>query len=293
MAEAHAEVVKQQKQEVSAATENLTSPNNLLFCDHAEVDKKSTIVSWKFQGKENALRVRRDGGRLYIESALGKPAEALAAMREDCDGEPFVQLKHILAKDGEHLCLEEETDGRTHYKFGDFVPRNALAMTCWVRTGFGACLRDRLLPEDAHAADIIKPATPVAPKQRPVKGPGETLTDPEFVFQGGGLGGYDLVYEVGFKYEPRDEENKPTGVKFEITERATARVERKLVEDDKTKIALLSISTPELAKLLEAGGAVEGAEYFEGAKGSSLPTPLRLGISQTFGRLKKSETKVS
>jgi hypothetical protein len=166
-------------------------------------------------------------------------------------------------------------------------------MTCWIRTGFGACLSpDRLLPEDARAMkepDIERDPPPAKP--RPVKPAGELLTEEEFVFFGG-IGEFDLAYEVGFHFQVQDENKKPVGPKFEITTRAVARLERKLVED-KTKIALKSISTPELAKLLEAGGAVEGSEYFEGPKGSSLPTPLRLGISQNFARLKKAEAKAS
>jgi len=284
LAKDHAAVVQQQKQEVSASDENSVTPDELLFGDLTDVNNKTTVVSWKFQRRDNAIKLERRGEKLYIKSALGKPAEDLAAMKEKVSGEPFVMLKHILSRDGEHLCLEQE--GR--YKFDGYVA--AMAMTCWIRTGFKYCLGDsRFLPKDDTQVEATKPEpAPIAKKDRPVKPIGELLTDKEFLFYRG-IGEYDLVFETGFHYEPRGEDNKPTGQKFDITERATARVERKLLEDGKTKLALKAISSAELTQLLAAGGAIEGHEYFEGPKGFV----LTLGISQAFGRLKKSEAEAS
>ena len=289
LAKAHKDEVNKQKQKVSAKDDSNVSPEVLLFGNPEEVNEKTTLLSWKFQEHENVIKLRRSGDRLYIVDAVGKPLETLEAMRQDWE-EPFIPLKHILTKDGEHLCPEKTVDGKSRYEFCGFVQKAVLPMVRWIRTAAGECVPSRLLPKDTQTSDNVS-AKPNGAKQRPVKAEGELLTDREFLYFRG-IGDYDLVYEVGFHYEPRDEEGKPNGQSFSITERAIARIQRKEVEG-KDKIALKSASTEELAKLLEAGGAEVEHEFFEGARGSSLPIPIYLGISQAFGRLKVSEAKAS
>lgn len=286
LATAHNTIQETRKQEVFAPDKTKVPPEELLFGDPEQVNEKTALLSWKFQGHDNAIKVSRVGNRLYILNAMGKPLEALEAMRKEWDN-PFILIEYILSKDGEHLCLGKTAEGKLRYEFSRFINRSSFAMTSWVRTGFGLCVPlSRLLPDDETRA--IAPTNGNGKKQ-PKKAPGELLTDREFLYFGG-LGDYDLVVDTGFHYEPRDEEDKPTGKIFSITSKATARLERK-GENGKTKLVLKSVSTQELVDLLETGGAVVGHEFFEGTKGSSLPVPLRLAISQTFKRLKLSEVK--
>lgn len=282
LATAHAEQLRKQKQEISATSSDTVSPEELLFGDPDKVNDKTAVFSWRFQNKENAIRLKRRGENLYVVSALGQASKALEdAQKEFSEDEPFIRLSHVLSRDKRSLCLGHQNG---MYDFSGYV--TALPLTRWVRTAAGYCLRNRLLPNDAQQ-DNGPDANNGANKKRPVKGPGELLTDKEFVFHGG-VGEYDLVFKPGFHYEPRGENNEPTGQKFEIKKQATARIERKLVEGKKTTIALKVISSPELVDLLAAGGAIEGCEFFEGAKGAGLPIPIQLGISQVFKRLKTS-----
>lgn len=283
---------EKRKHKVSVENDDLVSPEELLFKD----SDGTAVLPWKFQGHDNAVKLRRSGARLYVVDAVGSPLFALEEMRKE-HKEPFVILRHILEKDGEHLCFGEMIDGRPRYKFTEIVSRSAFAMTLWVRTAAGANCPNRLLPGDQTRV-MFKEAVANGKKpngngnnsgkKRPVKAAGELLTDKEFLYYHG-LGDYELVYDKGFRYEPRDENDKPTGTMFEITTAATALVERKKDVDGKDKIALRSVSSDELGQLLLAGGAEPEHEFFEGERGANLPVSLRLGISQAFARLKKSE----
>ena len=284
LATAHKTETEKRKQEVLAYSDSLLTAEELIF---GNTDGMS-VLSWKFQGYDNVIRVRRSGTRLYIVDAVGSPLSALETMEEECK-EPFIVLRHILAEDGDHLCPGKMIDDRPRYKFHDTVARQAFQMTLWVRTAAGASCPNRLLPEDETRAmfSVANDKKPNGNKKRPVKIGGEFLTDQEFLFHRG-LGEYRLVYEAGFHFEPRDENNEPTGATFQITANATALVERKEA-DGKDKIALKLVSTDELAQLLLAGGAEAGHEFFEGQKGAGLPAPLYLGIGQAFRRLKMNE----
>ena len=286
LATAHKAKEDQRKQQVSTKDDTHVSPEELLFGNTNDVNEKTSVLSWKFQGHENLIKLRRSGDHLYVLDAVGMPLKALEDMREEWE-KPFVFLTPILTKDGANLCQEKIVDGRSKYDLG-VVTKSSFPMVCWIRTAAGACISSRLLPNEMPVANNNQPQKPTG-KTRPVKAEGELLTSQEFLYSKG-LGQYDLVYAVGFHYEPRDEKGKPNGQTFTITTEATARIERKQV-DGKDKIALISISTSELATLLEAGGALAEHEFFEGVRGASLPTPIYLGISQAFARLKISETQ--
>jgi len=295
LAETHKAEVKKLRKELSAKTEDDVSPEDLLFGDSAEFDEKTSFLRWEFKKQQNGIRLRRSKNRLYVIGAVGSPMEALKAAQDQFD-EPFVLMDHITSKDRRHLCPEKNENGKPIYDFNGFVRDEFFVLTCWVRTAFGECLPKERFSRKALPAQAAKPAVvphqkDAAPQQktrvRPVKPAGQLLTDQEFLFFGG-LGEYKLVFDPGFKYEPRNEEGEPKGITYNITSCAVALVERKEI-DGKTKLTIKHISTPELCVLLEASGAVVGPQYFEGMRGNSLPVALRLGISQAFSRLKRSE----
>lgn len=287
----HKAMTGEQKKSFFTKLDTDVQPEEFFFGEVDEATEKTVQLPWKFRGYDNGVRLRRVGDRIYVTEVLGDQLVKDLEAAKDATGEdlPYLLLGYLLANDGEHLCLGEDNGrGKAKYKFGAYVkPDQLLRLACWVRTGAGENLQSRLLQGDFNLkVAVAEEATP-AKRARFIKPAGENLTDQEFLYYRG-LGQYNLVYVKGFKYEPRDENEKPTGNVHEITADATAVVIRKEV-DGKDKVEIVSVSAKELEKLLEAGGAEAGHDYFEGIKGVSLPVPLRLGIGQAFGRLRKSE----
>lgn len=286
LAKAHKKRVEEREKKVQANTKNDVSPEELFFGENA--DGMTTTLSWLYGKERNAVQVKLLADNLYILNAIGRgPEKSLKDMRTEFGSDPYVPFKAVVH--GECLCLGQLKEGRPRYEFGSFLKPPKLMMASWVRTGAGHCMPDRHAEGDETRPDkIAENGFNGKPKSRITKEAGELLTDQEFLYRRG-LGNFDLVFPVGFHYEPRDEEGKPNGQTFNITEQAVARIERKEVEG-RDKIALKKSSTEELTLLLEAGGAVVGHEFFEGTKGESLPIPIRLGIGQAFARLKISES---
>jgi hypothetical protein len=56
LATAHNTELQKQKQEVSAKTETDVSAEQLLFGNPRDVNEKTALLSWNFQGHKNALR---------------------------------------------------------------------------------------------------------------------------------------------------------------------------------------------------------------------------------------------
>jgi hypothetical protein len=292
LAKANAAEIKKRVEKISAPPadekEVRVKPEELLFGEPKDVNGSTAVFKWTFGKSNNVLILCREDDVIYVDDAAGEPLKALEEMRKVWK-DPYVVLARVLSKDGQYLC-PEDAPGR--YNFGGFVQPESFAMTRWVRTAAGACVSSRLLP-NANAPTSNgngKPQSAPARKKL-VKAPGEFLTDEEFLYKHG-YGEYKLVFTAGFHYEPRDAEGKPTGEVFNITEDAEAILERKEV-DGKDKIAINSISSEELVTLLASDGAEAEHEYYGAANGSSLPIPLRLGISQAFKRLKLSEVKTS
>lgn len=289
LAEAHKEEIDRQKQEVSESEGDVT-PEQLLFGDVP--NGITTWMKWEHHGAFNAIQVRRHDENLFVIDAVGKPKEAL----EDASGRPCIQRSAILSPDGEHLCLGEISEGMPRYKFSGFIKREVFPLARWLRTAAGACCPNRFLPEDEtgtkpNGGAGVKNGNGGGKKKRPSKPAGEFLTDREFLYYHG-LGQWVLKVEPGFHYQSQDQEDKPTGPLFEIANSSQVIVTREETEKG-DKIAVGEPSTEELRVLLSAGGAEEGHSYFEGKNGASLPTSLRLAISQAFKRLKTSEADAS
>ena len=292
--------MEQQAKEVLTGDETRVSADELLFGDAHEVNGKTALIFWKFNGFDNAVLVQRSGNQLFLVNAVGKkPKEDLEEMRQEVDGKPFVLLSHILDKDGQHLC-PEEVENSTHYNFGGnnlFVQPTALKMTRWARNGAGHCCnQSRLL------GNSDKKPNGNDDRKRFTKPLGELLTEQEFFYKGG-LGEFDLVYEAGFNHKVTGDSGQPTDEVLKITEPAVARIERKEVEG-RTRIVLKSASTQELAILLEKGcgaklyGKENGfvivyGEFNEGERFSSLPNALSNGLRLEYGRMKTREAEVA
>ena len=289
LATAHAEKVNQQKQEVSAV-EDLVSVTDLLFGDLDKVNERSALVEWKFNGKDNMLRLRRVGDRLYVEGGIGKPLETLAMMEEETK-KPFVLLRYIIATDGAHLC-PEEVHGK--YRFNGFIKcetsfeKARFNMLRWIRTGATFCVdADRLLE------GVSSNAAP-AQAARLVKQNGELLTDEEFFFRRG-LGEYNLVLTTGFCYKIRGADGQFTDEEIVLSHDGTVRIRRER-NGDKDVIALDSTTSQEVAIMLAKAGVEPYKEddnmtmhvrtYPDGPGWKSLPLPLQNGLKVAFGRLK-------
>ena len=199
-------------------------------------------------------------------------------------------LKHILAKDGEHLCLEKiDEKGERRYEFGDFVPQGGL------RHDLLGSHRVRRSPPRPSSSRRRERGGSHQARARPQKGTARQATWRDADRQGVSVLPRHRRVRPGLRDRvplraPQGRIRQTETQMFDITERATARVERKLCDEGTRRSSLLkAISSAELTQLLASGGAVEGIEYFEGPKGFV----LALGISQAFARLKKSEAKAS
>ncbi len=284
--------MEEKAKKVFAQDETRVSVDKLLFRDTHDVNGKTALIFWKFNGFDNAILVQLIGDQLFLIKAVGrKPMEDLEEMRNEVGGKPFILLHPILDRDGQHLCPEEIVNGSIRYQFNGFVQPAMFKMTCWVRTGAGYCCdSSRLL-----AGNADKKPNGNGDRKRFTKPLGELLTEQEFFYKGG-LGEFDLVYEVGFNHRLTDENGQPTGEVLNITERAIARIERKEVEGGKTIIVVKSASTEELAILLGKGCGAERygkGEYIEGERFSSLPRPLSNGLKLSYGRMKTREAEVA
>ncbi len=304
---------KLQEQEVSVTPSSLpalpvveVSPEELLFCDPTEVSEKTAVLKWKFNGNENTLKIRRVGERLYIVGAGGDAI--VRDLKELCNememDEPFVILEHILTKDGENLCLE---DSERKYKFNGLI-KKGFKMTLRIRTVAGHYIPHRLLPEDAGRKAMAAQSNGNGfKKPRFVKPQGELMTDQEFFYTNEGcsksLGGYDLVFPLGFNHKVSDEKGQITGEVIVLSQKATARIHR-AEENGKDVIILESTSSKELAYLLEKVGVTSYGEdlngvvmfndkFPEGQGWKDLVLPLSNGLKLAYGRMKASEPKKS
>lgn len=287
----HNEKVNRQKQEVSTVND-LVSVTDLLFGDLDKVNEKVALVEWKFNGKDNVLRVRRVGDRLYVEGAIGKPLETLDVMKGETN-KPFVLLKYIIAVDGNHLC-PEEVHGK--YRFNGFVrcettfEKARFNMLRWIRTGCTFCVDAGRLPDEGSGNGA--PAPQASP--RLVKPSGELLTDEEFFFKRG-LGEYNLVLTTGFCYKIRGADGEFTGEEIVLSHDGTVRIRREQ-SGDKDVIALDSTTSKQVAGMLARAGVdfyKEDEEmtmyvrtFPDGLGWKSLPLPLQNGLKLAFGRLK-------
>lgn len=250
LASAYKTETEKRKQEVFADNNGM-SPEELL----GDTEEGTAVLSWKFQGHENAVKIRRDGNRLYVIDAVGSPILALEKMREEYK-EPFVLLRHILAEDGEHLCPGTMSDGRPRYKFTEVVARQAFAMTLWVRTAFGANCPDRLLTEDETRAMF---ANSVANGKKPngnggknriaiqlVDTDGKEPVSPEvFYFRkvNGGAGTITVLLPAGTIL------HKPNEVV--LSQSVTLKI-RRLIVSGNSRVVVDECDSPKLLEILEA-----------------------------------------
>jgi len=269
------------RQETLAPNANRVTAEELLFGDPREINGKEAVLEWIHRRQKNATIVQRTGNQLFIIGAVGAMVEQdFARMKERMGPKPFVLLSRILDKDGQHLCSEENADGKLRYQFADQIPEAQFKMSCWVRTGAGASCPSRIIGGETAA-------------KRPSKPLGELLTDKEF-FDEVWLGEYDLVFPSGFNFEDRESDNF-----WELEHKGVVRIERKQTPEG-DKIVVKSASTEELALfMVEACGAENYGpheeifailgEYQEGTGGAMLPKVLAIGLKLAYGRMKSQK----
>ncbi|TSC94676.1 MAG: hypothetical protein CEN87_397 [Parcubacteria group bacterium Licking1014_1] len=287
-----AEVVNVQSKEL--ADEFLIEPEKLLFGDRDDINERAAWFSWKFQGRDNAIRVCRvngvKGDRLYIVDAIGKPLEALEAMREEWE-DPFILLRLILAKDGEHLCLGKMVDGKPQYEFGGFVNPSVFPMVRWIRTAAGARIPSRLLSNDETRLAVDNSAKPNGKDASNndkllVDNDGKEVVDPEiFYFRkvNGGAGTIVITLPEGFVLnfaEAKDEQQEVVAPErsVRVSEETKVRIRRTIIRG-KPKIVFDGCNNMEVFEEFRANGFLgEWAE--KGQKNwPELPGPLRALLS--------------
>lgn len=304
LAKAYKTEIEQRKKEIFAGDASRVSPEDLFFGeDRKSMNGKSAVIAWKHDGFENAITLQldegRDGERLYLLNALGKaPQEALARMRESYGSKPFVLLSDILTRDGQMLCPENWVNGRPRYSLNGFIEDQVkLQMTCWVRTAAGHACPSRVSVGGAPNVVLGKESNGNG-RKRVVKGPGEFLTDQEFFFRG--LGGYALVYERGFNHKVYGKDGLPTGEVVTLSEPASLYLERQETSNG-DELVFCTVSSTELARLLEAGGVTiygEGpdgkilinARFKDESNWKNLPVVLANGLKRSYGRMRTVQT---
>jgi len=237
------------------------------------------VLPWKFYGTENVIKGRRvdvDGEeRLYITDVVVGDIRGMEELMDELvalkshlgdgldwseeDG-PYVLLRHIIAKDGEHLCPTKGGE-KDRYLFNGRVDIG-LQMTRWIRTALSYCLPKRLLPEDRE-----KMATQGA-KKRPVKPAGQLMTSQEFY--SGWMGSYLLKVRRGFYYDHKNEVGETS--RFEVLQDATVHLSRKMKGDNGFVIYLEKTSSDEVAQILGISGAEVNWDWAD--SGDGIPTFL-------------------
>ncbi|MEK7658834.1 MAG: hypothetical protein AAB352_03140 [Patescibacteria group bacterium] len=283
LATAHKAEIKKQKQEVFAETDDSVFPDDLLFGDADQVNEKTALFAWTFQGHQNALKLRRSGSRLYIVSAIGKPNDALKKAQEELS-EPFVSLNFILDTDEEHLCRGRLVNNKPRYDFGMVLRDKIFFLACWIRTAAGECLPNRLLPDDdtrtVCASNGRKPT--VVQKTVLVDDEGKKFVSPEvFYFRtvNGGAGTITVDLPEGFVLslnEVKNEQQEVIAPAREVKlEKPASVMIRRLIVDGKPKIVLDSCDDVVVLFELHTNG-IPGVEWLEtGRKGwVGLPSPL-------------------
>jgi hypothetical protein len=280
LAAVHNIELQKQKQEVSAKAETDVLPEQLLFGNPRDVNEKTALLSWSFQGHPNAIRLRRSGDRLYVISAIGKPNEALEDAQEELD-DPFVSLSYILDKDREHLCHGKMEDNKPRYDFCGFIKRELFALTCWVRTAAGECLPDRLLCED-ESRTVNDNNDSNGKHIALVDNDGMEDVDPEeFYFRtvNSGAGTLRINLPEGFILhldEAKDENQELLAPERDVKTTKSVVVKiRRLIVDGRPKIVLDDCNDIAVMQELQING-IPGVKWIEtGKKGwVGLPTPL-------------------
>lgn len=130
--------LKKKKKEVLSGADTDVDPKDFFF---GEAEDKTTLLNWKHQGRENAIRLQRSGDRLYVVGAWGKPEETLKVLQEGYGEEPFIPFEAFLDKeDPKSLCPAKPAEGEGKYVFGVYLNPNFVSMARWIRTGAGVCM---------------------------------------------------------------------------------------------------------------------------------------------------------
>jgi hypothetical protein len=286
IAKAHKAEVKEQRREVSTKTETDVSADEFFFGDPDEVNEKTTVISWFFQRKQNTLRLRRIGERIYVTGAIGAPKDALDKAKERLGDEPFVLLDYLISEDGDHLCLSKRDGAKTRYEFGGFVKPEIFPIACWIRTAAGNCLpAERLLPEDETR--VQKPesnghAESGKPTESLKDNAGKEVVNPDvFYFRttNGGAGTLLVQLPEGFVLcldEAKDENQEVLAPERQVKLKklANVRIRRSIVRGE-PRITLDDCDDVEAMQELQING-IPGVPWKEtGKKGwAGLPTPL-------------------
>ncbi len=283
LATIHKAEVERQRQEVFAESEDNVSPEELLFGNADQVNEKTALLAWNFQGHQNALKLRRYRNRLYVVSAIGKPNDALKKAQEEL-GEPFVPLDFILNTDRRHLCRGRLISGKPRYDFGMVLKDKIFFLACWIRTAAGECLPNRLLPDDdtrtVSASNGSKPTG--TQKAVLVDDDGRKFVSPDvFYFRtaNGGAGTIMVNLPEGFVLylnEVKNEQQEVIAPAREVKlENPVTLMIRRAIIDGKPKIVLDSCDDVVVLFELHTNG-IPGVEWLEtGKKGwVGLPSPL-------------------
>ncbi len=309
---------KEQKKNEMVADDTVVTNEELFFCEESEVNEKTTVLSWTHGPHENAIKLRRIGGRLYFLGVIGKMLEEdLKELRRDLESEePYILLSHILTEDGENLC-KEESDGR--YLFGkgkEFIC--GFKMTRWVRNAAGRSMPHRLLPEnqkkkeeesatasngkdvDGRRTETKEAPANGTPRRRPVKPPSELMTSREFYYWGM-VGCYAMKIAPGFRHN--HEEGGVVVSTYIAKQESTVQLSRRQKDDGTIMISVTTVDDEELAQILGMEGVEVKWEYqdgkiiplcgeFEDSKQwPKLPLVLKKALGAEFRRLKESEAE--
>lgn len=296
LATAHTTELKQKVEEVSMKVETDISADELLFGDPTAAEEKTAYVSWTFQGHANGIRFARSGNRLYITAAIGRPADALTAMREEFNlgpnEHPFIAIEAIV--DGDHLCKATMDDGKIVYDFDVFLKPSAFSMARWLRTACGICMPTRLYEDDAVALAMKEKASKKVESQQtkhtaPADNSGEEdISIEKFFFrQEGGAGTIVVHLPENFILhldEVKDEKQEQVAPEREVvtTKPVAVKIRRKIV-GGKSRISIIDVDNVEvMAELLING--IPNVEWMEtGKKGwAGLPNPLPGILSYRF-----------
>jgi len=278
LATEHKAEEEKQEKEVLSDNQNDISPEALLFGNADEVNEKTALLSWKHLGKQNAVRLQRSGYRLYVLTAFGSPKEALNITRK-IFSEPFVSINCLLSVDGKHLCLGKMVDGKLRYDFDQFVKQEIFLLTCWVRTAAGACLPNRLLPDD-ETQQMVENGN--GKKTNLIDNDGKNAVNPEiFYFRvvNGGAGTISIAlpekFILHFNEMKNEQQETIVSERDVILSKPETLYVRRAVVDGKPKIILEECSNAEIQKELSLNG-ITGVEWTEtGKKGwVGLPNPL-------------------
>ena len=295
LAAAHKAEVQEQKKQVTAKTDVNVSPDDLIFGDPEtmDLDGKQASYAWSHYGKPNAVRLERQGDRLYVLSAVGMPQQALQEAREAFD-KPFVLLDYFMADDGEHLRRGEMEDGKVKYDFGDSrIPKEVFGLVRWVCTAIRATLANRLFEDDeAKVSHEEKPRSAERKPQVLDDNDGAATISPAGFYyrkENHGVGTVTLKLTKGFKINFPEVQNERQEVvaeehEVELDADTTFKV-RRSVCDHRPRIAIIDCDNPSFKKELEVAGLMN-SPFIDSQKPGwvGMPAVMRTILNGGYGQ---------